>query len=205
MKINESGRSMIEMLGVLSIIGVLSTSGIALYSKAMDKRKTSVVIDQVSELANNIHNVYMSRRNYSGLKLNGEGGIIKSGDKHKIIPASMYVKDNDGKLSAVRHALGKKDETIDLAVASDNDKYFYITAPLSDNVKTCVSLVTSDWGEGNYVCVGEVTSQEDAKKAANSTSTSKTCAEGSMDTSTASGKDLCQACKGSCTISFIMR
>lgn len=199
MKINESGRSMIEMLGVLSIISVLSTSGIALYSKAMDKRKTSVVIDQVSELANNIHNVYMSRRNYSGLKLDG---IIKSGDKHKIIPASMYVKDN-GKLSAVRHALDKKDETIDFAVASDNDKYFYITAPLSDNVKTCVSLVTSDWGEGNYVCVGKVTSQGAAKKAANSTS--KTCAEGSMDTSTASGKDLCKACKGSCTVSFIMR
>lgn len=169
MKINESGRSMIEMLGVLSIIGVLSTSSIALYSKAMDKRKTSVVIDQVSELANNIHNVYMSRRNYSGLKLNGEGGIIKSGDKHKIIPASMYVKDN-GELSAVRHALGKKDEKIDLAAALDNDKYFYITAPLSDNVKTCVSLVTSDWGEGNYVCVGKVTSQGEAKEAANSTS-----------------------------------
>lgn len=202
MKINESGRSMIEMLGVLSIISVLSTSGIALYSKAMDKRKTSVVIDQVSELANNIHNVYMSRRNYSSLKLTGEGGIIKSGDKHKIIPASMYVKDN-GKLSAVRHALGKKDETIDFAVDSDNDKYFYITAPLSDNVKTCVSLVTSDWGEGNYVCVGKVIRQVDAKKAANSTS--KTCAEGSMDTSTASGKDLCNACKGSCTVSFIMR
>ena len=32
MKINESGRSMIEMLGVLAIIGVLSVGGIAGYS-----------------------------------------------------------------------------------------------------------------------------------------------------------------------------
>ena len=34
---NESGRSMIEMLGVLAIIGVLSVGGIAGYSKAMMK------------------------------------------------------------------------------------------------------------------------------------------------------------------------
>ena len=34
---NEKGRSMIEMLGVLAIIGVLSVGGIAGYSKAMMK------------------------------------------------------------------------------------------------------------------------------------------------------------------------
>ncbi|MBR3501778.1 MAG: prepilin-type N-terminal cleavage/methylation domain-containing protein, partial [Alphaproteobacteria bacterium] len=33
----QSGRSMIEMLGVLAIIGVLSVGGIAGYSKAMQK------------------------------------------------------------------------------------------------------------------------------------------------------------------------
>jgi len=34
---NQNGRSMIEMLGVLAIIGVLSVGGIAGYSKAMTK------------------------------------------------------------------------------------------------------------------------------------------------------------------------
>ena len=38
---NQSGRSMIEMLGVLAIVGVLSVAGIAGYSKAMAKYKTS--------------------------------------------------------------------------------------------------------------------------------------------------------------------
>ena len=33
----QSGRSMIEMLGVLAIIGVLSVGGISGYSKAMAK------------------------------------------------------------------------------------------------------------------------------------------------------------------------
>ena len=35
----EKGRSMIEMLGVLAIVGVLSVGGIAGYSKAMEKWK----------------------------------------------------------------------------------------------------------------------------------------------------------------------
>ena len=37
----EKGRSMIEMLGVLAIVGVLSVGGIAGYSKAMGKYKTN--------------------------------------------------------------------------------------------------------------------------------------------------------------------
>ena len=36
---NQAGRSMIEMLGVLAIIGVLSVGGIAGYSKAMMQYK----------------------------------------------------------------------------------------------------------------------------------------------------------------------
>ena len=41
MLINENGRSMIEMLGVLAIIGVLSVGGIAGFSKAMESYKTN--------------------------------------------------------------------------------------------------------------------------------------------------------------------
>ena len=36
-KIFEQGRSMLEMLGVLAIVGVLSVGGIAGYSKAMEQ------------------------------------------------------------------------------------------------------------------------------------------------------------------------
>ena len=44
------GRSMIEMLGVLAIIGVLSVGGIAGYSKAMEKFKVNKAIDEYSSL-----------------------------------------------------------------------------------------------------------------------------------------------------------
>ena len=47
---SQSGRSMIEMLGVLAIIGVLSVGGIAGYSKAMEKFKLNKTISEYSYL-----------------------------------------------------------------------------------------------------------------------------------------------------------
>ena len=68
-KTNESGRSMIEMLGVLAIIGVLSVGGIAGYSKAMTKFKTNQIIDQVSTIVTNIKSLYAQQKNYEGLDM----------------------------------------------------------------------------------------------------------------------------------------
>ena len=44
------GRSMIEMLGVLAIIGVLSVGGIAGYSKAMEKFKVNKLVEEYTNL-----------------------------------------------------------------------------------------------------------------------------------------------------------
>ena len=49
--INESGRSMVEMLGVLSIIGVLSIGGIAGYSMAMNRYRANEALDMATKFA----------------------------------------------------------------------------------------------------------------------------------------------------------
>jgi len=54
-KVCELGRSMVEMLGVLAIIGVLSVGGIAGYSKAMEKYKLNKQATQLTHLANVMH------------------------------------------------------------------------------------------------------------------------------------------------------
>lgn len=64
---DQSGRSMIEMLGVLAIVGVLSIAGIAGYSKAMAKYKTNRLIDQLSTIATNIKTTFAGQGNYKGL------------------------------------------------------------------------------------------------------------------------------------------
>ena len=47
-KTNESGRSMVEMLGVLAIIGVLSVGGIAGYTTAMNKHRANKILNGAS-------------------------------------------------------------------------------------------------------------------------------------------------------------
>lgn len=61
---NQTGRSMIEMLGVLAIIGVLSVGGLAGYSKAMIKFKTNKTIDEIIAIANNIKTLYANQKTY---------------------------------------------------------------------------------------------------------------------------------------------
>ena len=82
---NQSGRSMIEMLGVLAIIGVLSVGGIAGYSKAMLKFRTNKTIDQFTMIVTNIRTLYAQQRDYDGLD---NSTAISMG----IIPDEMITK-----------------------------------------------------------------------------------------------------------------
>ena len=51
MKTNETGRSMVEMLAVLSIIGILSVAGIYGYSTAMRRHRANEIMQTASLLA----------------------------------------------------------------------------------------------------------------------------------------------------------
>ncbi len=51
MRKNEKGRSMVEMLGVLAIIGVLSVGGIYGYTVAMNKYRANEIVQTASMLA----------------------------------------------------------------------------------------------------------------------------------------------------------
>ena len=48
---NESGRSMVEMLGVLAVMGILTIGGIAGFNYAMDKSKANDILDGVNKRA----------------------------------------------------------------------------------------------------------------------------------------------------------
>lgn len=63
----ESGRSMIEMLGVLAIIGVLSVGGIAGYSQAMNKFKVTKTTDQIQTMVQNIRTLFATQSTYNGV------------------------------------------------------------------------------------------------------------------------------------------
>ena len=81
-----AGRSMVEMLGVLAIIGVLSVGAIAGYSKAMMKYKLNKQAEQISWLLNV---AYRYRNNFGKKHMSLVPYFIKLGE----IPENM-IKDN---------------------------------------------------------------------------------------------------------------
>mgnify|MGYP004506073239 FL=1 len=64
MNFNQSGRSMIEMLGVLAIIAVLTVGGIAGYSKAMQQWKMDKWKAQITDIIFALKDVYKNEKNF---------------------------------------------------------------------------------------------------------------------------------------------
>lgn len=141
MRVNEQGRSMIEMLGVLAIVGVLSVGGIAGYSKAMAKFKTNKVIDQINTISTNVRTLYSSQRNYGGLN---NGTAIRMA----LIPSEMYAASNksaSGSGVEVTNAFGGNlyIHSVKQGTGTDNA---YIIAIDALPKTACVSIATTDWG-----------------------------------------------------------
>ena len=143
MKINESGRSMIEMLGVLAIIGVLSVGGIAGYSKAMSKYRVNKTVDQISHIAANTRILFGSQTSYAALGASASAAktII---DKAKLFPQEMgsdgnYYNPFQGKVD-IKSAKRFKGDTA--------DKAFVVTYEGIPE-EACVDLATLDWGTGS--------------------------------------------------------
>ena len=84
----ECGRSMVEMLGVLAIIGVLSVGAISGYSKAMLKYKLNKQLEQINQLIN-ITYTYGSQINVTDTQ---NSSFIPYFEKLNVIPDGMTAK-----------------------------------------------------------------------------------------------------------------
>ena len=145
MKINESGRSMIEMLGVLAIIGVLSVGGIAGYSKAMSKYRVNKTVDQISHIAANTRILYSSQTSYAGLDSSTTAGkaII---NKAKLFPQEMG--DGTGTPPYTNPFQGAVTIKYSKRFGADSNKAFVLTYSGIPE-EACVDLATLDWGTGS--------------------------------------------------------
>ena len=139
----QSGRSMIEMLGVLAIIGVLSVGGIAGDSKAMNKFKTNKVADQVSMLVANIKTMYAQQNTYEGLS--NETAISLG-----VVPDELVVKTTKDKVTTTELLNSFNGKVFIFASDStgggDNKAFTIEFNNLSK--EACITLATNDWGSG---------------------------------------------------------
>ena len=76
-KSNETGRSMVEMLGVLAIIGVLSVGGVYGYGVAMKKHKANELLHQANMLATTVSAQIMSGKDPTELDTFADSNLGK--------------------------------------------------------------------------------------------------------------------------------
>ena len=148
MRNNEQGRSMIEMLGVLAIVGVLSVGGIAGYSKAMNKFKANKIIDQITTISTNVKTIFSGQRTYNGLDLSiaGRVGILPS---ETFDGSKSTLTSND-----VRHAFGGKMTLGPSGLITTTDEMAYILTVEELPADACVAVLTTDFGGDATVAVG---------------------------------------------------
>ena len=152
MKENQSGRSMMEMLGVIAIIGILTVGGIAGYSKAMSMWRVSKSADQITYILGHLRMLYRGQKGYNGLDSATSYHII---DKTKSFPPEMgsdgTYRNPFGGLVSVKSS-GKDtytdiDETTGYYTSYDDDLAFILTYRGVPR-ESCLGLATIDWGTG---------------------------------------------------------
>lgn len=127
---------MIEMLGVLSIIGVISVGGIGVISSAMQSQRYNQVLSEISQLAEDGRRLvcdYSDDSGYADANVAYGVFLYKSGR----YPSSLSYDDN-GVYS------GTLDITYDVATI-DTTGSFSITI---GNVpqELCIKILSNDWG-----------------------------------------------------------
>ena len=131
------GRSMIEMLGVLAIIGVLSVGGIAGYSKAMMQFRINQTKQEISEIITNVRTLYAQQKDFNGLDN---------------LPKEIIVdkKYDDGWNQITTPFRGRiwVEANLDFShVANSYGKYENFNVQVvSLSKEVCIALATSDWG-----------------------------------------------------------
>ncbi len=135
-KNEQSGRSMVEMLGVLAIIGVLSVGGISGYSKAMAKFKLTKAQDQLTMMIMNIRTAYVTSPGYPGLN-------NSLAADYKLVSQEMVVSQGGSNLIS---AFGGSVEVKAVQGADGTTNGAFAITFQGLGKDACTSLASSDWG-----------------------------------------------------------
>jgi len=137
MKKNEEhlGRSMVEMVGVLAIVGFLTFGGIAGYNRANEMLKFNNLRDQVSTTVANIRSVFFKFDDYSSLN---EKALINIG----VLPESMISEDRKEIVNVMKGSV-----LVGPAETELNKNGAFIIIYNGLNAVTCRELIVLDWGD----------------------------------------------------------
>lgn len=142
--IEQTGRSMIEMLGVLAIIAVLSVVGMAGYSKAMERYRINETINQVVTIIHNTRDLFRAQKDYSSLS-SIRCNISNSSCTNRGLVEKARIFPDSIKNKGYKNIFGGEIEFISEGRLIEGDKkavaLFFHNIPS----EACMKLLTQDW------------------------------------------------------------
>ena len=147
MYINQSGRSMIEMLGVLAIIGVLTVGGLSIIGKARRQQEITQTVSEISQLIE-------SARKISCQYDEGYKNYVNFLAFSEAYPSQLEYKADDGCSENEACFVLSADMLVRMPFAKGNKKssnaeeqYPHFAVAVSDmDDDTCMNLAAESWG-----------------------------------------------------------
>ena len=143
-KNNNSGRSMIEMLGVLAIIAILSVGGLVGFSKAIERHRINETVTQITLIAQNTRDLFKSQNNYSGL----DSSLVSMSDTtyaNRILADKALLFPDSLRNNNYENMFGGKMYFRSTArFAADDGKAFMVVFR-SIPKSACIELATREW------------------------------------------------------------
>jgi type II secretory pathway pseudopilin PulG len=130
-KYMQNGRSMIEMLGVLAIIGVLTVGGFNLVMKAQTHQKINEVTDNLTTLARKVRVV---ARDYTG----SPGNLNSYVNTGKAFPDSLEYT-NTG-------FTDRNDATYNIQYISEGGAILFVIGVSGLTTEMCMNMVNANYG-----------------------------------------------------------
>ncbi|MBP1532202.1 MAG: hypothetical protein ILA52_01725, partial [Alphaproteobacteria bacterium] len=146
-RFTQTGRSMIEMLGVLAIIGVLSVGGIAGFQKAMITYRINTVINDHNMLIANIRDLFSSKPNFSELYDISEKDRIALLSKAKVLPEKFTICPNADAQICHKYLYRRSYGGGTSVRVEAWDKNVLTIVHWGIEPEYCIALATHDWSD----------------------------------------------------------
>lgn len=132
MRVYEYGRSMLEMMGVLTVIAMISVGGMVGYSKMMSQYRINKAIEQIEAMATQISAAGIEANSYAGL-------TTEKAFKLGLIPSGIARKKSSDDYEFINPFGGN----VEINPADNNLKYTITYTELPDDA--CMVLATHSW------------------------------------------------------------
>lgn len=164
MFINEKGRSMIEMLGVLAIIGVLTVGGLNIIGRSKQMHEIGQLISEVSKVA-------MTAKKLA-CEYDTEYGSY-----------TLYLYKSEAYSDELEYEDGKFIGPMEAEISITGDMSTFVVSVSGLSEDACIQLAASDWGRTGVngflgACVGSGECNPSSDKQMGLNTASAACSDG---------------------------